>query len=51
MIDFAGSTVVHSVGGWVGLAGAVFIGPRTGKYIEVNGKKAVSYTHLTLPTN
>ena len=32
MIDFAGSTVVHSVGGWVGLIGAYLIGPRIGKY-------------------
>jgi len=30
--DFAGSTVVHSVGGWVALAGAWTIGPRIGKY-------------------
>ncbi len=30
--DFAGSTVVHSVGAWVGLAGAVVLGPRIGKY-------------------
>ncbi len=30
--DFAGSTVVHSVGAWVGLAGAVVLGPRMGKY-------------------
>lgn len=31
-IDFAGSTVVHSVGGWAALAGAIVIGPRIGKY-------------------
>ena len=30
--DFAGSSIVHSVGGWVGLAGAAMIGPRIGKY-------------------
>ena len=30
--DFAGSTVVHSVGGWLALAGALVLGPRTGKY-------------------
>jgi Amt family ammonium transporter len=30
--DFAGSTVVHSVGGWIALAGAAVIGPRIGKY-------------------
>ncbi|WP_282016204.1 ammonium transporter [Marinifilum flexuosum] len=33
--DFAGSSVVHSVGAWMGLVGAVLIGPRIGKY---NGK-------------
>lgn len=30
--DFAGSTVVHSIGGWLALAGAVMLGPRIGKY-------------------
>ncbi|QOV88759.1 ammonium transporter [Humisphaera borealis] len=30
--DFAGSTVVHSVGGWAALAGVIIIGPRIGKY-------------------
>ncbi len=30
--DFAGSTVVHSVGGWAGLAGIILLGPRLGKY-------------------
>ncbi|MEO1745930.1 MAG: ammonium transporter, partial [Pseudomonadota bacterium] len=30
--DFAGSTLVHSVGGWAALAGAVLLGARTGKY-------------------
>ncbi|GAB4143331.1 MAG: ammonium transporter [Planctomycetaceae bacterium] len=34
--DFAGSTVVHSIGGWCALAGAIVIGPRLGKY--KNGK-------------
>ena len=32
MRDFAGSTVVHSVGGWAGLAGILLLGPRIGKY-------------------
>jgi Amt family ammonium transporter len=31
-VDFAGSTVVHSVGGWAALAGALVLGARTGKY-------------------
>ena len=31
-IDFAGSTVVHSVGGWAALAGTIVLGPRMGKY-------------------
>lgn len=31
-IDFAGSTVVHSIGGWAALAGALVVGPRVGKY-------------------
>ncbi len=32
MFDFAGSTVVHSVGGWAALAGVLLLGPRVGKY-------------------
>ncbi len=32
MFDFAGSTVVHSVGGWSALAGVILLGPRIGKY-------------------
>lgn len=34
--DFAGSTVVHSIGGWAALAGAIMVGPRTGKF--TNGR-------------
>ena len=46
-LDFAGSTIVHSVGAWVGLAGAIVLGPRLGKY--VNGKaKAIPGHNLVL---
>jgi Amt family ammonium transporter len=33
-IDFAGSTVVHSVGGWASLAGVIAVGPRAGKFVN-----------------
>lgn len=47
-IDFAGSTVVHSVGGWVALAGCIVIGPRIGKY-DKNGKaRHIPAHNLTL---
>jgi len=46
-MDFAGSTVVHSVGGWAALAGAIVLGPRIGKY--VNGEvKAIPGHNITL---
>ncbi len=32
--DFAGSSIVHSVGGWGGLAGILILGPRIGKYVD-----------------
>ncbi len=35
--DFAGSTQVHSIGGWAGLTGAIILGPRIGKY-SANGE-------------
>ncbi|MFW6180509.1 MAG: ammonium transporter [Spirochaetota bacterium] len=41
MIDFAGSTVVHSVGGWAGLAGALVLGPRAGKYVRAGDRVGV----------
>lgn len=39
--DFAGSSVVHSVGGWMGLAGAIMLGPRIGKYGPDKRSKAL----------
>ncbi|MCM8543020.1 MAG: ammonium transporter [Lentisphaeraceae bacterium] len=42
-IDLAGSTLVHSVGGWGALAGAIVLGPRIGKY--VNGKSNAIMGH------
>jgi len=38
-IDFAGSTVVHSTGGWIGLAIILIIGPRSGRFIEGKVRK------------
>jgi ammonium transporter len=47
-LDFAGDTVVHSVGGWAALAGALILGPRYGKY-DKNGKsKAIPGHNMSL---
>lgn len=40
-VDFAGSTVVHSLGGWVALAGAMAVGPRIGKYMPDKKPRAI----------
>jgi ammonium transporter, Amt family len=47
--DFAGSTLVHSVGGWGALAGAILLGPRLGKYFE-GGVRAIPGHSLPLAT-
>jgi len=44
--DFAGSTVVHSVGAWVGLMGAIVIGPRIGKYSSTGLPRAIPGQNL-----
>jgi Amt family ammonium transporter len=46
--DFAGSTVVHSVGAWLGLTGAIIIGPRIGKYGKDGKVRAIPGQNLAL---
>ncbi len=46
--DFAGSTVVHSVGGWLALAGAIILGPRIGKYGPDGKPRALPGHNITL---
>ncbi|MCH8816283.1 MAG: ammonium transporter [Chloroflexi bacterium] len=47
-IDFAGSTVVHSVGGWAALAGAIVVGPRLGKFTSKGKPVAIPGHSITL---
>ena len=47
-MDFAGSTVVHSVGGWAALVGAAILGPRTGKYTAEGKPNAIPGHNLPL---
>lgn len=47
-IDFAGSTVVHSVGGWLALAGAIVLGPRLGKYDPTGKSNAIPGHNISL---
>ena len=47
-IDFAGSTVVHSVGGWAALAGAIVLGPRIGKYGSDGKPRAIMGHNMPL---
>ncbi|MDR1981033.1 MAG: ammonium transporter [Tannerellaceae bacterium] len=46
--DFAGSTIVHSVGGWVALVGAAVLGPRLGKYGKDGKSRAIPGHNLSL---
>ena len=48
--DFAGSTIVHSVGGWAALTGAIILGPRTGKYGEDGRVLPIPGCNLSLAT-
>jgi Amt family ammonium transporter len=47
-IDFAGSTVVHSIGGWCALAGAIVLGARMGKYGKDGKAKAIPGHNIPL---
>jgi Amt family ammonium transporter len=47
-MDFAGSGVVHSIGGWFGLAGAIVLGPRFGKFAKDGTPKAIPGHSMTL---
>ncbi|EKQ66676.1 ammonium transporter [Leptolyngbyaceae cyanobacterium JSC-12] len=48
--DFAGSTVVHSVGGWAALMGAAFLGPRIGKYNSDGTPNALPAHNMSIAT-
>ena len=48
--DFAGSTVVHSVGGWAALTGAIILGPRLGKYATDGKVNPIPGSNLALAT-
>lgn len=47
-IDFAGSTVVHSIGGWVALAGVIILGPRLGRFSSQGLSRGIPGHNLTL---
>lgn len=47
-MDFAGDTVVHSVGGWAALAGALLLGPRIGKYSKDGKVNAIPGHNMSL---
>ena len=49
-LDFAGSTVVHSVGGWAALMGAIILGPRIGKYAKDGKVTPIPGSNLAIAT-
>jgi Amt family ammonium transporter len=50
MWDFAGSTVVHSTGGWLALTGAIMLGPRAGKYNPDGSSNVIAGHSIPLAT-
>jgi Amt family ammonium transporter len=48
--DFAGSTIVHSVGGWAALAGIMLLGPRRGRFNSIGGEKEFAPSSLPMVT-
>ena len=49
-VDFAGATVVHSVGGWAALSGVILLGPRLGKYLPNGDARPVPAHNMTAAT-
>lgn len=48
--DFAGSTVVHSIGGWAALTGALILGPRIGRFSTLGKPQAIRGHNMTSAT-
>lgn len=49
-VDFAGSTVVHSVGGWAGLALVLIVGPRLGRFDDGSGARTITPSNMPTAT-
>jgi ammonium transporter len=49
-VDFAGSTVVHSVGGWAGLALVLIVGPRIGRFDDGSDSSAITPSNMPTAT-
>jgi ammonium transporter len=49
-VDFAGSTVVHSVGGWAGLALVLIVGPRLGRFDHGSGARTITPSNMPTAT-
>ncbi|MYD42445.1 MAG: ammonium transporter [Gammaproteobacteria bacterium] len=49
-VDFAGSTIVHSTGGWAALAGVIIVGARSGKFLEDGSVRATPPSNVPIVT-